>query len=247
MREVDSTNLQSEGGTLLERSGGGGNGHRVVSSRCGITVIADVAGPYGGSARKTGFSQVEISAVVVVIVAIAVLDLISDTRINHNARRHGMEGKAPNGEQALNRSALVVVVVLCLGLGGLMTGNFCFEIHKQIQRRTILRHEGRETVGSVTATHTGHGSPTVTYVFKANGLKYSGKAEILNYRLVLHESDPIAIRYIPTDPTVNHPADWEWSSQGDLVPEVFILLFTSVGVMALVALFRNRRSARHEG
>ena len=158
-----------------------------------------------------------------------------------------MVGGARNGEQARNRSALVVVIVLCLGLGGLMTGNFCFEIHKQIQQRRILRDQGRDTVGSVTATHAGHGPPTVTYAFKANGLNYSGKAEILNYRLVLHESDSIAVRYLPADPTVNHPADWAWSNQGDLIPEVFILGFTSVGVIALVSLFRNRRFAGHEG
>lgn len=146
-----------------------------------------------------------------------------------------------------SRSALVVVVVLCLGLGGLVTSNFVFEIHKQTQQRRILREQGRDTIGSVTATHAGHGSPTVTYVFKANGLNYSGKAEVLNYRLVLHERDPISVRYLPTDPTVNHPTDWEWSVEGDLIPEVFMLFFTSVGVMALVALIRNRRLPQDEG
>jgi hypothetical protein len=184
----------------------------------------------------------------VVIVAVAVLNLISDTQIHQHPRRHDMEGRTLNGEQARNDTALVVVVVLCLGLGGLITGGFGFEIHKQIQQRTILRQEGRDTVGSVTATHAGHGSPTVTYAFKANGLNYSGKAEILNYRLVLNKSDSIAIRYLPRDPTVNHPADWEWSGLEmiDLIPEVFMLFFTSVGVIALVALFRNRRLERHE-
>lgn len=147
-----------------------------------------------------------------------------------------------------NRVALAVVVALCLGLGGLITGNFCFEIHKQIQQRAILRQEGRDAAGIVTATHAGHGSPIVTYAFKANGLNYSGKAEILNYRLVLHKSDSIDIRYLPTDPTVNHPADWEWSGFEimDLIPEVFMLFFTSVGVAALIALIRNRRLAPDE-
>jgi hypothetical protein len=158
-----------------------------------------------------------------------------------------MEGRALNSEQARNGPALVVVVVLCLGLGGLLTGDFSLEIYKQIQRRTILRQEGRDAVGSVTATHAGHGSPTVTYAFKANGLNYSGKAEITDYRRVLHESDSIAVRYLTADPTINHPSDWEWSAERDLIPEVFILAFTSVGVVALVALIRNRRLARAEG
>ena len=152
-----------------------------------------------------------------------------------------------SGEQARNGVALVVVVVLCLGLGGLLTANFGFEIHRQSQQRRILRVDGRDTVGSVTATHAGHGPPTVSYAFKVNERNYSGKAEILNYRVVLHVSDSIAVRYLPSDPGVNHPADWEWSFEGDLIPEVFILCFTSVGVIALVTLFRKRWLARREG
>jgi|SRR5579863_8750491 len=153
------------------------------------------------------------------------------------------------GEQAQNRSALVVVVVLCLGLGGLIASSFGFEIHKQNQQRTLLRQEGRDTAGKVTATHAGHGPSTVSYKFQADGTSYVGKAEMPNYRLILHEKDPIAVRYLPTDPTVNHPADWEWSGFEimDLVPEVFILCFTSVGVIALVSLFRNRQFARKRG
>jgi len=157
-----------------------------------------------------------------------------------------MPGSGRSDEQSQNASALVAVVVLCLGLGGLITAHFGLDIHKQMQQRRILRVEGRDTVGIVTATHAGHGPPTVTYAFKANGLSYWGKAEIVDYHLVLHESDSIAVRYLPTDPTVNHPADWEWSNQGDLIPEAFMLCFTSVGVIALAALVRIHWFGRHQ-
>lgn len=145
-----------------------------------------------------------------------------------------------------NASAMVVVAVLFLGVGGVMVGSACQGILTQTRQRTALRQEGRNTVGKVTATHAGHGSPTVTYAFEANGLNYSGKAELTNYHLIFHESDQIAIRYLPTDPTVNHPADWEWSGLVimDLIPKVFMLFLTSVGVVALVALFRDRKLAR---
>ena len=158
-----------------------------------------------------------------------------------------MQRRALNGEQARNGPALVVVAVLCLGLGGLLSANFGLEINREIQQRRLLRVDGRDTVGSVTATHAGHGPPTVTYAFKVDERSYSGKAEILNYRVVLHASDSISVRYLPRDPRVNHPADWEWSNEGDLIPEVFILCFTSVGVIALAALFRNRWLTRREG
>lgn len=159
-----------------------------------------------------------------------------------------LRGPLPRRAQmnSTNASAMVVVVVLCLGVGGIMFGSTCHDILAQIRQRTALRQEGRDTVGKVTATHAGHGPPTVTYAFEANGLNYSGKAELTNDRPIFHESDQIAVRYLPMDPTVNHPADWEWSGLEimDLIPEVFVLFLTSVGVVALVALFRDRKLAR---
>jgi hypothetical protein len=159
-----------------------------------------------------------------------------------------LRGPLPRRVQmnSTNASAMVVVVVLCLGVGGVMVASGCRGILTQTRQRSALRQEGRDTVGKVTATHAGHGSPTVTYAFEANGLNYSGKAELTNYRLVFHESDQIAVRYLPTNPTVNHPADWEWSGLEimDLIPEVFMLFLASVGVVALVALFRDRTLAR---
>ena len=159
-----------------------------------------------------------------------------------------LRGSLPRRVQvkSANASAVIVVAVLCLGVGGVLTGAAYRGIAAQIRARTALRQEGRDTVATVTATHAGHGSPTVTYAFKVNGLSYWGKAEISNYRLVFHESDQIAVRYLPADPTVNHPADWEWSGLEtmDLIPEVFLLFLTSVGVVALVALFRDRKLAR---
>lgn len=159
-----------------------------------------------------------------------------------------LRGPLPRRVQmnSTNASAMVVVVVLCLGVGGVMVASACRGILTQTQQRSALRRVGRDTVGKVTATHAGHGSPTVTYAFEANGHNYSGKAELANYRLIFHESDQIAVRYLPTDPTVNHPADWEWSGLEimDLIPQVFMLFLASVGVAALVALFRDRTLAR---
>lgn len=157
-----------------------------------------------------------------------------------------LRGPLPRRVQmnSTNASAMLVVMAICLGIGGIVIGSACHDILTQIRHRTRLRQEGRDAVGKVTATHAGHGPATVTYLFKANGLNYSGKAEMPNYHLILQESDSIAVRYLPADPTVNHPADWEWSGVGDLVPELFMLFFTSVGGVAFVALLRDRKLAR---
>ena len=141
-------------------------------------------------------------------------------------------------------SFLLVVVVLCLGIGGTAVGFDCFSTLKQMRQRTVLLRDVRDTVGSVSATHGGHGDSTVSYTFTANGANYLGKAQMPNYRMILHESDQIAVRYLPFDPTINHPAAWEWSGQADLIPKAFALFFATMGIVALVALLRDRKLAR---
>ncbi|MGO8758494.1 MAG: DUF3592 domain-containing protein [Terracidiphilus sp.] len=141
-------------------------------------------------------------------------------------------------------SFLVVVVVVCLGLGSMAVGFDIVSTLRQMQQRTALRRNGNETVGNVTATHGGHGDSTVSYTFTANGSHYLGKAKMPNYRLILHESDQILVRYLPSNPAVNHPAAWEWSGQSDLIPKAFALFFVVVGSVALVALVRDRKLAR---
>jgi hypothetical protein len=159
-----------------------------------------------------------------------------------------LRGSLPRKVQlnSANAPAMVVAIALCLGIGGIAFGFDCYSDLQEMSQRTILRQQGHDVVGTVSATHAGHGSPTVSYAFKVNDGSYSGKAELPNYRLIVHESDPIAIRYLPTDPTVNHPADWEWSGLiiMDLIPQAFMLLFFMGGIVLLVVLFGDRRLAR---
>jgi hypothetical protein len=82
-------------------------------------------------------------------------------------------------------------------------------------------------------------------MFAVNGVNYAGKAQMPNYRLILRESNEITIRYLPSDPSLNHPAAWEWSGLSpDLIPEAFALFFVSGGIVALVVLLRDRRLVR---
>ena len=104
-----------------------------------------------------------------------------------------------------NASPLLVAVLLLMGLGGAALGYDCYFDVKEVGQRTALRQAGRDTVGKVSATHAGHGPATVSYSFKVNDGYYSGRAEMPDYRLVLHESDPIAVRYLPTDPGAESP------------------------------------------
>lgn len=114
-----------------------------------------------------------------------------------------LNGPLPRRVQmnSTNASAMVVVVVLCLGVGGVMVGSACQGILTQTRQRTALRQEGCNTVGKVTTTHAGHGSPTVTYAFEANGLNYSGKAELTEAPSVGTFRWPLpAVRHSPLTP-----------------------------------------------
>lgn len=159
-----------------------------------------------------------------------------------------LRGPLPRRVQmnSANAPAMVAAIALCLGIGSIAFGYFCYSDLQEMSQRTILRQQGRDAVGTVSATHAGHGSPTVSYAFKVNERYYSGKAELPNYRLIFHESDPIAVRYLPTDPSANHPADWEWSGLiiMDLIPQALMFLFIIGGIILLVVLFRDRKLAR---
>ncbi len=157
-----------------------------------------------------------------------------------------LDGPLPRKVQlgTTDASFLLGVVIVCLGLGILAVGFDCSSIFKHVQQRTVLRRDGHNTVGRVNTIHSGRGGSTVSYTFSVNGVDYPGKAQMPNYRFALHESDQLAIRYLPTDPTVNHPADWEWSGLTDLIPEALALFFSIIGAVALAALLRERRLAR---
>jgi hypothetical protein len=138
----------------------------------------------------------------------------------------------------------LVVGLLLFGAGLLMCGFLGLSAFRQEQQRTALRQDGRDIVGRVITTHAGHGDSTVSYTFTVNGSTYLGKAQMPNYRLALRESDEIAVRFLPSNPALNHPAAWEWSGLRDFMPKIFALFFMIVGAIALGALLRDRKLAR---
>lgn len=138
----------------------------------------------------------------------------------------------------------VIVGSVLLGLGSVLCGYLCIDASIQMQHRAVLRRDGRDIVGRVSMTHGGHGDSTVSYTFPLNGVTYFGKAQLPDYYLVLHESDQIAVRYLPSNPDINHPAEWEWSGLTGVVAKVFVLFFMAMGGVAFALLSRERKLAR---
>jgi hypothetical protein len=143
----------------------------------------------------------------------------------------------------------LLLIVLVFFVGGLIFLVWkAYDDIQQFQQRALLRGDAREVVGEVTGFSFGRYSPTsVNYRFTVNGVTYSGEAlEPANpgRGTSRDKADKILIRFLPSNPAINHPDAWEWSAAIGwyfVVGEVF---FTSMGGLALAVLLRDRRLAR---
>jgi hypothetical protein len=81
--------------------------------------------------------------------------------------------------------------------------------------QTALRLHGDQSVGQVTDIWTPR--RLVSYSFSVDRITLTGKAKVPTAILrSLHLGDSLTIRYIPTDPNINHPAGWEDSPYSTL-------------------------------
>jgi len=111
---------------------------------------------------------------------------------------------------------------------------------QQMQNWEALHRDGCEIVGRVTGTGTGK-SRMVYYAFTVNGRSFTGKAYSPGQLFQsLQNSGPLRIRYLPPNPAVNHPADWEHApldSAWFMAPLPLVLF----GMIFLVSLRRERQ------
>jgi hypothetical protein len=142
----------------------------------------------------------------------------------------------------------LLVIVLVFFVGGLIfLGWNGYDDIKQFQQRAHLRGATPEVVGEVTGFSFGRYSPTsVNYRFTVSGVTHSGEAlEPANpgSATSFEKCDDILIRFLPSNPAINHPDAWErfaaigWYFVGEL-------FFASIGGLALAVLLRDRRLAR---
>lgn len=89
----------------------------------------------------------------------------------------------------------------------------------QMQKRTELRRGGSEISGTIQS----FSDSFINYVFTVNGNSYEGRARLPEHILAngnLFEKylngSSIPVRYLPQNPSINHPAAWEWPALEDL-------------------------------
>jgi hypothetical protein len=119
-----------------------------------------------------------------------------------------------------------------------------FRAH-DIHTRDVLRQEGYMANGEVIKSYPGRGNVGVVYRFSVDGVSCPGRANMIadDYK-VQAPGEKILIRYLPNNPSVNQPANWEWFSVWELP---FYLIGPGI-LVALAALFivgsRKRKLAR---
>jgi hypothetical protein len=147
-------------------------------------------------------------------------------------------------------------VFLAIAVAGGLRGGI--QAVQETQDRAALRGDNRETVAEITRTRKGKTTDVVYYAFTVDGRSFVGQAEVpTDLRHDLRSSRFLPIRFLPTDPDVNHPAAWEWSlifwrpQSTDLVHipsfsselQWFLapLLFGPLGVLFFMELRTDRR------
>lgn len=123
-------------------------------------------------------------------------------------------GPLPRNVGLSDRSrSMPVVLTLLIGATVISWSLYGKHMAHETHERSVLRAQGVEAQAEVTSLkRAGRGPYVVKYRFAVNGQNISGLAEVPPGSLgSLRESGFIVVRYLPLNPSVNHPAGWEWS------------------------------------
>jgi hypothetical protein len=115
------------------------------------------------------------------------------------------------------------------------TGWYSVDTLRQMQHRDALRTSGMETTGDVTRLwSSGHGMyHKVSYTFTVNGTVFAGEALAPKENWdSLQDRGSLLVRYLSTNPAINHPGAWEWS-----VLQRFDLIAAAIFAIALGVFF----------
>jgi hypothetical protein len=134
---------------------------------------------------------------------------------------------------------VVAVMVVVFLIGGPVLGVYLWnQSHRQGATRDRLNREGVAAQATITRLwRTGGKSPSdrMSYRFDAGTTPATGSTHAPSHIWrTLHVGDTVPVRYVPADPTINHPAAWEM----DVTPEwvSFLVVAALVFDAALVAL-----------
>jgi hypothetical protein len=150
----------------------------------------------------------------------------------------------------VNGITLAVVTAIISASAVIFTCFIAAEAARQVQIRTALRSADNETLGKIEKLHQPYSlKEYVDYTFIANGKTYRGKAIVpLEVYHTIRLASSLSIRYLPENPALNHPVDWEWSVRSEWDPIFTVILVAGLGcLLFLVPRMRFERRLAIEG
>lgn len=134
-----------------------------------------------------------------------------------------------------------ILGTILLSLAGVYVLWVGIDTAQQIQQRASLRRDGSEVTAEIEKLSSSR-KPSVSYTFTVNGATFTGEARVPDEKFGrLWGASSLPIRYLPADPTVNHPAAWEWSALTDLYLFFVPILFVVPGTAILLTKRMDRR------
>ncbi|MGA9673189.1 MAG: hypothetical protein WBQ94_28580 [Terracidiphilus sp.] len=131
-------------------------------------------------------------------------------------------------------AALFLAFGLAVGSGGWM------DAIQGIPNKAALRQGSSETIGAFVKWKPK--SNTAVYNFTVDGKTFMGQARVpVQLLYSVGHSVSLPIRYFPANPSVNHPADWEWSPDLDWEALVFLFVPMVLPVYMLLVMRLERR------
>jgi len=112
-----------------------------------------------------------------------------------------------------------------------------------------LRTEGSEAQGEIVRLwREGKSStPMVAYAFSADGRRFQGKSSVPGVRWDhLRKAGFLPVRFLPADPHINHPIEWEESPEPAWLPFLFPAVLVGCGI-AFLAMLRRQAGLVAEG
>jgi hypothetical protein len=140
-------------------------------------------------------------------------------------------GALPRQKRLTKRGVFAFVLALVMMAGAILAFvGFRMAQSESNEFNRKMRAQGRAATAKILRLWRTEGkgaTDMVTYAFSAGGARVQGDCEVpLHFWAGLHKGADLPVRYLPSDPAVNHPAAWE----EDTVP-----MFVAVGLPALPA------------
>jgi hypothetical protein len=180
--------------------------------------------------------------------AFGVFDVIAETEMHKNFSFRTVPNLPPELSTPVPRTIrqsdyrrhINKVAAFMLGLVVILDLCICINAGLEVHRRSVLRQEGTEVVLGEIIEIKEHGRTpdVVSYTFTASGKTVIGKAGApLKLRQTLRESKFLAVRYLPSNPAVNHPAAWEYPYEHEPLWLVILALVINASIAFLPSCF----------